>query len=60
MMVRLSTASEAAERLYASIGYVRVGVIPRFSLRPDSPELEDPGRKGVGPLGGKQRRSAGV
>lgn len=39
-LLTLDTASAAAEQLYASLGYVRVGVIPRFSLRPDSPELE--------------------
>ena len=39
-LLTLDTASDAAERLYASLGYMRVGVIPRFSLRPDSPELE--------------------
>jgi ribosomal protein S18 acetylase RimI-like enzyme len=39
-LLTLDTASAAAEHLYASLGYVRVGVIPRFSLRPDAPELE--------------------
>jgi GNAT superfamily N-acetyltransferase len=39
-LLTLDTASEAAEKLYLSLGYVRVGVIPRFSVRPDSPELE--------------------
>jgi GNAT superfamily N-acetyltransferase len=39
-LLTLDTASPAAELLYASLGYVRVGVIPRFSLRPDSLELE--------------------
>jgi ribosomal protein S18 acetylase RimI-like enzyme len=39
-LLTLDTASEGAERLYSSLGYIRVGVIPRFSLRPDSPELE--------------------
>jgi len=39
-LLTLDTASPAAERLYASLGYVRVGVIPRFSLRPDCRELE--------------------
>lgn len=29
-----------AEPLYRSAGYVRVGVIPHYSVRPDSPELE--------------------
>lgn len=39
-LLTLDTASAAAERLYASLGYVRVGVIPRFSVRPDLTELE--------------------
>jgi ribosomal protein S18 acetylase RimI-like enzyme len=39
-LLTLDTASAAAEHLYASLGYVRVGVIPRFSVRPESPELE--------------------
>lgn len=39
-LLTLDTASAAAEHLYASLGYVRVGVIPRFSLRPDAFELE--------------------
>jgi GNAT superfamily N-acetyltransferase len=39
-LLTLDTASSAAERLYSSLGYVRVGVIPRFSLRPDSREME--------------------
>ena len=39
-LLTLDTASDAAERLYLSLGYIRVGVIPRFSVRPDSPELE--------------------
>lgn len=39
-LLTLDTASAAAEHLYASLGYVRVGVIPRFSLRPDARELE--------------------
>jgi len=39
-LLTLDTASNAAERLYASLGYVRVGVIPRFSVRPDLSELE--------------------
>jgi ribosomal protein S18 acetylase RimI-like enzyme len=39
-LLTLDTASDAAERLYASLGYVRVGVIPRFSIRPDSREFE--------------------
>lgn len=39
-LLTLDTASMSAERLYSSLGYVRVGVIPRFSFRPDSSELE--------------------
>jgi len=39
-LLTLDTASDAAERLYASLGYVRVGVIPGFSIRPDSREFE--------------------
>lgn len=39
-LLTLDTASPAAEQLYASLGYVRVGVIPRFSLHPESLELE--------------------
>jgi ribosomal protein S18 acetylase RimI-like enzyme len=39
-LLTLDTASGAAEKLYASLGYVRVGVIPRFSLHPQSLELE--------------------
>jgi hypothetical protein len=39
-LLTLDTASGAAEQLYASLGYVRVGVIPRFSLHPESRELE--------------------
>lgn len=39
-LLTLDTASAAAETLYASVGYVRVGVIPRFSLHPKSLELE--------------------
>src|ERR1051325_1611416 len=39
-LLTLDTASDAAERLYASLGYVRVGVIPRFSVRPDAAALE--------------------
>lgn len=35
-LLTLDTASAAAEHLYASLGYVRVGVIPRFSLPPDA------------------------
>jgi len=43
-LLTLDTASAAAEHLYASLGYVRVGLIPRFSLRAnasDPPEFED-------------------
>jgi GNAT superfamily N-acetyltransferase len=29
-----------AEPLYASMGYITVGVIPRYAVRPDSPELD--------------------
>ena len=39
-LLTLDTASGAAEKLYASLGYMRVGVIPRFSLHPESLELE--------------------
>lgn len=39
-LLTLDTASAAAEQLYASLGYARVGVIPRFSVRPDGRELE--------------------
>jgi ribosomal protein S18 acetylase RimI-like enzyme len=39
-LLTLDTASVAAEHLYASLGYVRVGVIPHFSLPPDASELE--------------------
>jgi len=39
-LLTLDTASAAAERLYASLGYVRVGAIPGFSIRPDSREFE--------------------
>ncbi|HEY2961620.1 MAG TPA: GNAT family N-acetyltransferase [Pyrinomonadaceae bacterium] len=39
-LLTLDTASAAAEQLYWSLGYVRVGVIPAFSLRPDTRELE--------------------
>ncbi|MCA1579532.1 MAG: GNAT family N-acetyltransferase [Acidobacteria bacterium] len=39
-LLTLDTASAAAEHLYASLGYVRLGVIPRFSLRPDASALE--------------------
>ena len=39
-LLTLDTASAAAEQLYASLGYARVGIIPRFSLHPKSFELE--------------------
>jgi ribosomal protein S18 acetylase RimI-like enzyme len=39
-LLTLDTASAAAEQLYASLGYVRVGVIPGFSVRPDGRQLE--------------------
>ena len=39
-LLTLDTASPAAEQLYASLGYVRVGLIPRFSIHPESRELE--------------------
>ena len=39
-LLTLDTASAAAEQLYASLGYERVGIIPRFSLHPESRELE--------------------
>jgi ribosomal protein S18 acetylase RimI-like enzyme len=39
-LLTLDTASAAAEQLYASLGYERVGIIPRFSLHPESLELE--------------------
>lgn len=29
-----------AEPLYLSLGYVKVGIIPRYAVRPDSPELD--------------------
>jgi GNAT superfamily N-acetyltransferase len=41
-LLTLDTASFGAEQLYLSLGYVRVGVIPRYSRRPDSLELEPP------------------
>lgn len=34
-LIVLDTASDAAERLYAGIGYVRVGAIPDYALFPD-------------------------
>jgi GNAT superfamily N-acetyltransferase len=40
-LITLDTVTGAsAEPLYFSIGYVPVGVIPRYARRPDSPELE--------------------
>ena len=39
-LLTLDTASPAAEQLYTSLGYVRVGVIPRFSIHPETRELE--------------------
>jgi hypothetical protein len=39
-LLTLDTASAGAEQLYLSLGYVRVGVIPRFSRKPESTELE--------------------
>ena len=39
-LLTLDTASPAAEQLYASLGYVRVGIIPRFSIHPETRELE--------------------
>jgi GNAT superfamily N-acetyltransferase len=35
-----TTTGGFAEPLYLSVGYIRVGVIPRYSRRPDSSELE--------------------
>jgi len=35
-----TTTGGFAELLYLSVGYVRAGVIPRYSRRADSPELE--------------------
>jgi ribosomal protein S18 acetylase RimI-like enzyme len=35
-----TTTGDAAEPLYLSIGYTKVGEIPRFSRRPDSRKLE--------------------
>jgi GNAT superfamily N-acetyltransferase len=34
-LLTLDTASDAAERLYASLGWTRVGVIPNYALNPD-------------------------
>lgn len=40
-LITLDTVTGAsAEPLYLSIGYIPVGVIPRYARRPDSPELE--------------------
>ncbi len=40
-LLTLDTVTGAqAEPLYASLGYVTVGVIPRYARRPDTPELE--------------------
>jgi GNAT superfamily N-acetyltransferase len=39
-LLTLDTASVRAEQLYLSLGYVRVGAIPRYSRRPDLLELE--------------------
>lgn len=39
-LLTLDTASDPAEQLYLSLGYVRVGIIPRYSRRPESAELE--------------------
>lgn len=39
-LLTLDTASPAAEQLYTSLGYIRVGVIPRFSIHPETRELE--------------------
>ncbi|MGH9957825.1 MAG: GNAT family N-acetyltransferase [Pyrinomonadaceae bacterium] len=39
-LLTLDTASNHAEQLYLSLDYVRVGIIPRYSRRPDSPDLE--------------------
>lgn len=39
-LLTLDTASPAAEQLYSSLGYVRVGAIPRFSIHPETRELE--------------------
>jgi GNAT superfamily N-acetyltransferase len=34
-LLTLDTASEGAERLYASLGWIRVGTIPNYALNPD-------------------------
>ena len=39
-LITLDTASDAAERLYASLGYKVAGVIPRYARRAFTPELE--------------------
>lgn len=40
-LITLDTVSGgSAEPLYESLGYVRVGVIPRYARKPDSEELE--------------------
>ena len=40
-LITLDTVSGGfAEQLYLSVGYVRVGIIPRYSRRPDSSVLE--------------------
>jgi len=35
-----TTTGGFAEPLYLSVGYTRAGVIPRYSRRTDSPDLE--------------------
>src|SRR5271165_6383800 len=40
LLVLDTTTGNAAERLYLSLGYLVVGVIPRYSRHPWSPELE--------------------
>lgn len=40
-LLTLDTVTDGfAEPLYLSLGYVKVGVIPRYAVRPDSPELD--------------------
>lgn len=39
-LLTLDTASGFAEQLYLSLGYFRLGTIPRYSRHPDSLELE--------------------
>jgi ribosomal protein S18 acetylase RimI-like enzyme len=34
-LLTLDTASDDAERLYSSLGWIRVGVIPNYALNPD-------------------------